>query len=324
VNTPSSTGIPNFRQIRSFLALAKHLSFTRAAEELGISQPTLTVQIHQLEEILSVVLFDRNRRQVRLTEVGKNLLQPLEQLLTDLEAVLNFSSDHAQLKSGTIRIACLPSVAASLLPKAIRAFNQQYPGINIQIYDIDAEAIIEMVKLEQVDFGVGMTLLPDRDITIDSFLSDYLCVYYPEGHPLQIKKHRKIRLKDCAQYPLILTSRNGSIRKVLEHALMDEEIEINIASEANYMSTALAMVRENLGITILPASATLNGSMEGIDFAPIDSPHLHREIGITRKQSKRLSPAAESFLLTLKHEAEQDRLFNESILASSEYQKRSA
>lgn len=312
MNTTSSISVPNFRQIRSFLALAKHLSFTRAAEELGISQPTLTVQIHQLEEMLSVTLFDRNRRQVRLTHVGRDLLQPLEQLLVDLEAVMNFSSDHAKLKSGTIRIASLPSVASILLPKAIRAFNSEYPGILVQAYDIDAEQVVEMVKLEQADFGIGAKMLPDKDITVDDFLTDQLCVYFPDGHPLQTKKKHKIELSECVDYPLIMSERNGSVRKLVERAIIDEGLDVTIAQEINTIPTALGMVRCGLGVAILPYSAVLNGSMQGIDFLPMASPHLHREIGIMRKASKRLSPAAEHFLNVLLVVSKEDEIFKEN------------
>ncbi len=305
----SSFAVPNFRQIRSFLALARLLSFTRAAEELGISQPTLTVQIHQLEEMLSVILFDRNRRQVRLTDIGRNLLQPFEQLLADLEAVRNFTSDHSQLRNGTIRLAALPSLASSLLPKAIHAFTETHPGVTVHVQDVDVDQIIQMLKLEQLDFGIGMKLLPDKDITTDAFLADQLCVFFPEGHPLQAKKNRKIELEDCLAYPLILTSRGGSTRMLVERALVGETQEVTVAQEVNHMSTALGLVQNGMGISILPASAVANGSMSGLDFAPIASPHLHRKIGIMRKTSRQLSPAASRFLEVLANVARENPIF---------------
>ncbi|MEN3930206.1 LysR family transcriptional regulator [Microvirga sp. W0021] len=308
----TTTSIPNFRQIKSFLALARHLSFTRAAEELGISQPTLTVQIHQLEETLSVILFDRNRRQVRLTDVGRNLLEPLEQLLTDLDAVMNFSNDRAQLRSGTVRIAAMPSISSSLIPKTIRIFQEKYPGVSVQIYDIDAEQIIEMVKLEQVDFGVGMKVLPDREIIIDEFLTEQLCVFFPEDHPLQSKKSGKITLKDCTEFPLILTNRSSSLRKMIDRELIESGLEVQIAQEANFMATALAMTRANIGITILPNSAIGNGSTKGLDYAPVHSPHLYRKIGIVQKQNKRLSPSASYFLKDLNAVAQENKMFTEN------------
>jgi len=312
---PANNGTPNFRQIRSFLALAKHLSFTRAAEELHISQPTLTVQIHQLEEMLSVVLFDRNRRQVRLTAAGESLIQPLEQLLIDLEAVMSLSSNHASLKSGNIRVAALPSIAASLLPAAIRIFKKDYPGISVHVHDVVAENIVALVKAEQVDFGIGMRLTPDKDTKVDDFITDRLCVFFPVGHPLEAKKPH-ITLKDCAQYPLILTGRNSSVRNLLERSLMEEHLEIQVANESNYISTALGMARAGLGITILPASAVDNGCMTNLDFAEIVSPQLPRQIGIISRTSRNLSPAAKSFIATLRLTAGTHDRFREIAFAS--------
>lgn len=313
--SPANNGTPNFRQIRSFLALAKHLSFTRAAEELHISQPTLTVQIHQLEEMLSVALFDRNRRQVRLTTAGESLIQPLEQLLFDLEAVMSMSSDHASLKSGNVRVASLPSIAGSLLPSAVKAFKEQHPGINLHIHDAVAEDIVSLVKAEQVDFGIGMRMTPDKDTRVEEFIVDKLCVFFPVGHPLAAKKPH-ISLKDCTQYPFILTGRNSSVRNLLERSLTEEQLEIQVVNESNYMSTALGMARAGLGVAILPASAADNGSMTELDFAEIVSPSLPRQIGIIFKSSRSLSPAAENFLAALRLTAKTYERFREIALAS--------
>src|SRR5690242_21485013 len=108
--------IQGLRHIRAFLAVARLGSFTRAAAELNVSQPALTVQIRQLEESLGVRLFDRNKRQVVLTQAGRNLLAPLKRVFTDLEAVMDASHDLAGLRRGSVAVATLPSVAAGILP----------------------------------------------------------------------------------------------------------------------------------------------------------------------------------------------------------------
>jgi DNA-binding transcriptional LysR family regulator len=107
--------IHDLRHIRAFLALARAGSFTRAAAELHMSQPTLTVQIQQLENALGVKLFDRNKRHVALTQAGRDLLVPLERILIDVEAITTSAEELLEHRRGLVTVAALPSVSAGLL-----------------------------------------------------------------------------------------------------------------------------------------------------------------------------------------------------------------
>lgn len=293
--------IQSVRHIRAFLAVARLGSFTRAAEELHVSQPALTVQIRQLEDALGVRLFDRNKRQVVLTQLGRELLAPLTQVLTDLEAVMSASQNLAGLQRGVVTVATLPSIAAGLLPFAINRFVADHPAIAVHISDVAAEQILQLVKAEQVDFGLGTRLGSDRDIEVIDFLADRLCAFFPEGHPLAGR--HSLALRDVVAFPLILTARGTSVRTLVERALEKEALEIRCACEANYMSTAVGLVRAGLGVSILPESAVNAAACDGIRMEPIRSPGLTRKIGIVRKRNRSLSPAAERFVEVLKEAA---------------------
>jgi LysR family transcriptional regulator, carnitine catabolism transcriptional activator len=293
--------IQGVRHIRAFLAVNRLGSFTRAAAELNVSQPALTVQIRQLEETLGVRLFDRNKRQVVLTPMGRDLLAPLARVLTDLEAVMSASHDLSGLRRGSVSVAVLPSVASGLLPIAIRRFMADYPGVTVHVRDVVAERVVELVKAEEVDFGVGSRVGPDRDVVVDSFLIDRMCAFYPDRHPLAGR--RRLSLAEVVVFPLILTARGTSVRTLVERALEQEGLSISLACEANYMSTAVGMVRAGLGVSILPQSAVDTASCEGIGVEPINAPGLTRRIGLIRKASRSLSPAAERFVAVLKESA---------------------
>ena len=293
--------LQGIRHIRAFLAVARLGSFTRAASELHVSQPALTVQIRQLEESLKVRLFDRNKRQVVLTQVGKDLLPSLAQVLSDLEAVMSASQDLANLRRGSVSVATLPSVAAGLLPMAIRRFAAGHPDIAVHVSDVVAERILQLVKAEEVDFGIGSRMGPDRDIDIIDFLIDQLCVFFPEGHPLAEREAPVLR--EVVAFPLILTARGTSVRTLVDRALEREDLEITLACEANYMSTAVGLVRAGLGVAILPESAVHAAACEGIGMTAIRTTGLTREIGIIRKRDRTLSPAAERFVEVLKEAA---------------------
>lgn len=310
--------IQGVRHIRGFLAVARLGSFTRAAAELNVSQPALTVQIRQLEDALGVRLFDRNKRQVELTKAGRDLLTPLERVLIDLEAVLSASHDLAGLRRGSVAVAALPSVATGLLPLAIRRFMAEHPGIAVQVSDVVAERIVELVKAEQVDFGIGSRVGPDRDIEIEEFLTDRMCAFFPDGHPLAARG--PLTLRDIAAYPLILTARGTSVRQLVERVLEREGLEVSLACDANYMSTAVGMVRAGLGVSILPESAVETASCEGIRVEPILTAGLTRRIGFIRKANRSLSPAAEAFVAVLRAAAWQPLTHFASLGRSQEEQ----
>jgi LysR family transcriptional regulator, carnitine catabolism transcriptional activator len=290
--------IQGLRHIRGFLAVARLGSFTRAAAELHVSQPALTVQIRQLEESLGVALFDRNKRQVHLTPAGRSLLAPLERVLVDMEAAIGVGHDLAGLRRGTVAIATLPSVAAGLLPTALRRFAAAWPGITVQVHDVVAETVVRRVKAEAVDFGIGSRIRADREIEVADLLTDRMCAFVPDDHPLAAT--RSPSLREVAAYPLILTHRDSSVRHLVERALEREELAFTLACEANYMSTAVGMVRGGLGVSILPESAVEAASCAGIAVRPIRTAGLTRRIGILTRAGRSLSPAAAAFVAVLR------------------------
>jgi DNA-binding transcriptional LysR family regulator len=209
----------SLRDIRAFVAVAQTGSFTRAATQLHLSQPALTVQIRRLEETVGTRLFDRNSRNVSLTPVGRELLPTLQKSLHDMEHVLADARSLSDGTSGTVRIACLPSFAASLLPDLIRAFRQKLPDVTFQIRDVVANVVNALVRNEDVDIGLtgGETTDPSLDVLYAG--EDRLVAVCPKGHPLA--KRRSIGLADLLRTPLVLTARGTSVRAVVDAALAD-------------------------------------------------------------------------------------------------------
>nr|WP_274610454.1 LysR substrate-binding domain-containing protein [Rhodospirillum rubrum] len=205
------------------------------------------------------------------------------------------SSDLALARRGTVRVAALPSVSARLLPVAMVRFKKSHPGIVVRVRDVVGEDIVALVKAEEVDFGVGIRLTPDRDIKVEDFVSDSICAFFPNGHPLETGPSI-LTMADCVAYPLILTGRNSSVRVLFERSMAREGVEVQVAAEANYMSTALGMVRAGLGVAVLPASAVDSGNAIGLGFKVIDAPWLSRRVGIVRKSGRSLPPVAELFI----------------------------
>ena len=218
--------IHDLRHIRAFLALARAGSFTRAAAELHMSQPTLTVQIQQLETAVGVKLFDRNKRHVALTQAGRDLLVPLERILIDVEAIATSTNELLAHRRGLVTVAALPSVAAGLLPRAIRKLSGSYPGITVRVFDGVASTVAAMVKAGQVDFGISSQTYGDRELTSHVLSMDRLCAVVATNHALARK--RSMTLLELARHPLILMLKDSSSRQIVDLAFNREGLVSNV------------------------------------------------------------------------------------------------
>jgi len=284
----------SLRQIRSYVCVAELKSFTRAAATLHISQPALTVQIRNLEDALRSRLFDRNSRSVELTRAGKELLPLLQRALQDLDAVVADTHAKSAGRGGMVRIASLPSFAASLLPDVILACRAKNPALGFVVRDAVAERVTALVCNEDVDVGLTGGEVPTAEVDVLHRMKDRLCLVYPEGHP--VGRRRRLRVEDLVDLPLVLTDPTTSVRAHVESAFLELGRRPVIACEATYMMTAVAMVRAGLGFTILPASAREIRAEPTLRRRPIDGPAFVRTITIIKKANRTLPHACEPFL----------------------------
>lgn len=290
--------IEDMRHIRAFLAVARIGNFTRAASELHVSQSALTVQIKQLEESLGVSLFDRGKRRVALTDAGRDVLSPLERILVDTESLVSRTRELTSLRRGLVTMAVLPSLAARIAPRAIQKFTRMYPGVVVRIRDVVAEKIVEAVKKEDVDFGISNRLRADEELKSSLLLTDRLCAFASKGHLLA--KQGTMTLMEIAAHPLIVTGRDSGVREVLEEAMRRAKRPLVIAYETNYISTALGLAKEGLGIAILPEVAADMDKSVPIHSIAITKPVLSRKVEIIEKKDRSLSPSAAQMVKILK------------------------
>lgn len=281
--------ISDLRHVRAFLTAARLGNFTRAAAELHVSQSAFSVQIKQLEDSLGVVLFDRSKRRVALTSAARELLVPLERILIDVEAVAVRTQQLAGLRRGMVGIAALPSVAAEVLPQAIKNFTETFPGIAVRVQDIVSEKLIEAVKQEQVDFGIGSKIRADRELKMMTLFVDRLCAFVSTSHP--VAKRKSVTLEELSAFPMILTGKDSSVRELLEKTLRREKLPVTVAYETNHMSTAIGLARAGLGVAALPECAVA-GELGEIRAVAISRPLMRRKIEIIQRRDRTLSPAA--------------------------------
>lgn len=288
----------NLRDIRALVAVAEAGSFTRAAKQLHLSQPALTVQIRRLEEAIGARLFDRNSRHVALTPTGRELLPLLRKSLADMENVLRDARALGQGESGAIRIACLPTFAASVLPELVIAMKREVPRVSFQIRDVVASMVNTLVRSEETDIGLTGGDVSDPELEVLHAGVDRLVAVCPRTHPLA--KKRRVGLADLARLPLVLTARGTSVRAVVDAALGATAGTLELACEPTYMMTAVAMVRGGLGVTILPETAREVRAEPGLVVKAIDDPAFARPIAIVKKRGRTLPAVTERFLARMR------------------------
>ena len=288
----------SIRQLSAFISVADNDSFTRASEQMHLTQSAVSGLIKELESSLGIVLFDRTTRQLSLSVVGHHLLPQARRILNEMQLFENEASSLTSLAQGQVRLA-VSQFAASSMPAVIAQFAKAYPDISVSLLDCSAENVLEHIQNIEVDLGVGTErgfTEPDDDISADLLYQLPFCVVMPDNHALAQKS--EVIWQDLVDTPLI-TLQGPFIEQVT--AELDEEIASHIQQaryKVNFMSTALEMTRQGFGITLcLPYMPEVIDwvSANGLQMRPLAQPVKMRRFFIYQRSSRALSPASIAF-----------------------------
>ncbi len=254
-----SIGITNSRQtmllrhIRYFLAVAEHRNFTRAAEALHVSQPTLSQQIKQLEDTLHAPLLDRSGRTIVLTDAGVAYLDYARRALQDLEAGRRAIHDVQDLSRGTLRIAMTPTFTAYLIGPLVDMFNSHYPGITLTIQEMPQERMEMLLNDDALDLGIAFGEVRSPDIEALTLLRESLALMVGKSHPYA-KGGRAITLEDLNSQALVLLNTEFATRQMIDRVFRQLGAAPRIAIEVNSISAIVEIVRRGRLATVLPAA----------------------------------------------------------------------
>lgn len=288
----------DLRQLRVFIAVARLGNFTRAAERLNLSQPNLSLLVRRLEQTLGVRLFDRSTRSVTLTVAGQEFLPTAERLVEEFDGAIAAVTDLAARRRGRVTVAALPSIAATLLPKAIAELSARHPQITVSLRDDVADQILARVRSGEVDFGVGATDMADSQLVTTPLIEDVMVAVFDPTHALAGR--RRLTWRCVADYPLIGMSRDSSVRRLTGSAFARCGLVVEPRYEAKYMSTAIGLVASGLGVAVLPSSAALMAEQAGLRSATLHEPVVRRKIGILMRRGRSLSPSASALFAILR------------------------
>lgn len=281
----------NLKVLSTFLAVAENASFRKAADQVHLSLPAVSMQIKQLEERLGVALFQRTTRRVELTAEGEQLLISTRKAMAEIDAALARIEQAANAQQGHLAFACVPTVAGTRLPALLTEFARNYPAITVRVRELTQPELLEAVRRREVDFGIGPQ--PDRPGELAGqplFVDDYVAVL-PVTHPAAGKS--SIALRDLASMKLLALG-TSHLRRHLTDTLEAEGLAPDLSYEFTNVSTALAMIEAGLGVGILPRVAVPAGKT--LKAVRIVRPVMTRTIAILTIRGHTLSPAAARFV----------------------------
>jgi len=285
-------------QLRAFVTVSREGSFTRAAEQLHTSQPSVTTSIKQLEAVLGLKLFDRSTKVLSLTKASTAFLPVIERILEDLDSTLADFQAAADGTKGSVAVAVLPSVATIVLPGAIKSFSAAFPRTRISLRDDNSSGVCERVLRGEVDLGVAGQTDQSAGLDFEPLLRDPFGVVAHKSHPLA-REQGPVTWNELAAYPFISFAADTGIRPILDTL---RDVPENITSpwiEVSNIATVLSLLKTNLGIAALP-KMSVNPIENDVVFRTLLDPPLFRELGLITRSGRSLAPAAQNFVEHMK------------------------
>jgi DNA-binding transcriptional LysR family regulator len=276
------------RRLKVFHTVARLLSFTKAAEELHMTQPAVTFQVRQLEEYFNTRLFDRTHNKVNLTPAGERVAEFAERIF-DLYAEMESGvRDLTGEISGALTIGASTTIAEYMLPALLGEFKNQYPDINLRLKVSNSEGIVSMVEHNVIDLGVVESAVNNKNLIVEVCHEDQLVLVAAPDHEL-VKRGGKVNASDIVRYPFVSREEGSGTRDVVMQYLMEHKVspgDMTFSLELGSPEAIKGAVEAGMGITILSRSIIgkelkLNMLVE----LPLDPP-LVRPFSFVRQRQK--------------------------------------
>ncbi|MER7466128.1 transcriptional regulator CynR [Streptomyces sp. NPDC097981] len=280
------------RHLRYLLAVAEHGSFTRAAEELHISQPTLSQQIRQLERTVDAQLLDRTGRAVRLTDAGTAFVPYARRALQDLAAAERAVVDVADLSRGSLRLAMTPTFTAYLLGPLAAEIHARHPGIRLNVKEMTQGGLESALLADDVDLGIAFHGSHLPGIAATGLFTETLGLVVGPAHP-HSGRTEPLPVSELAPLPLALLGSGFATRAHIDAYLHQYRVEPPIAVEADSISALTEIVRRTGLATVLPDALTHGHT--GLHPVPLAPALPARTVVLLRRESAYESAASRAF-----------------------------
>ncbi|TAG09720.1 MAG: LysR family transcriptional regulator [Verrucomicrobia bacterium] len=281
------------RHLRYLRAVADAGSFTRAAAEIGLTQPTLSQQIAQLEQGLGVELLTRSRRECRLTPAGEMVMQYAGRILGDVDALKRSLDDMSELRRGTLRIGALPTLAQCLLPRVLTRFHQAHPDIRVTVLEMSVDDMARAIANGMIELGIGC-LGTSLGLKGELLFSEELVAVLAKDDALS--NRTVVTVAELAKRPIIVPPPGYGTRTLINHAWAKSRRRAIFSLEVSSVESALQAVSGSGSPAILPSSALWGLHPAGWIVRRITRPVMRRQIGFLVTQGGHPRPAIQALI----------------------------
>lgn len=292
----------NLFQFEVFVQVVDTGNFTKAGEILGLTQSGVSHNISALESELGIILLNRGRNGVSLTDAGKRIISHIRNVLKESEQIKQKTAAILGMKVGKIRIGSFQSASARLLPAIISYFKSRYEGIELDLYEGGYNEITEWVENGIID--IGFVSLPVKGLETIPLLKDKLVVLLPSGHHLH--EYSSLTMEQISKEPFIMPKAGCEV--LIKERFQSYGLMPNIQFEVEDNQTLISMVQEGLGLTVIPQLTLPTNLTHGSTVELV--PETYRYIGLVVKSIKDCTPAVKEFIKASQKFANKIERFN--------------
>ena len=279
------------RQLRVFIEVSRLRSFSRAGDEIGLTQSAVSRCVRELEGELGLKLIDRTTREVQLTDVGVNLVGTVSRLLADLDEALREVRDLGQQRRGRVIVAASPTVACRLMPRVVASCLRQFPLITLSLRDDVQSDVLRKVKSGEVDFGVVIGPFSSDELESEPVMTDSFCLVARRDH--RLGRESAVPWEALAGERLVMLDYASGSRPIIDAVMHEHGVGAQVVQELGHSATVFGLVEAGVGVSVLPWLALPLPADSSLVALPLE-PRAERTVELVRRRDRSLSPAAES------------------------------
>jgi len=274
-------------QLKYVLAVAEHQNFTKAAEKTFVTQPTLSMQIQKLEDQLDVLIFDRTKKPIALTEIGKKIVQQAKNIVNEADRIQDIVDQQKGFIGGEFKLGIIPTVMPTLLPMFLRNFTNKFPKVHLKIEELNTDDLIQKLDEGHLDAGIAATPLLQENIKERVLYYEPFVGYIPQQH--RLASSSRITIGDLNIDDILLLEdghcfRDGVINLCKSAKTnLDDRFQI----ESGSFETLIKLSEEGMGMTLLPYLHTLDlGEKQKANLHHFNDPAPAREVSLIYPKSE--------------------------------------
>lgn len=288
------------RDLKAFMAVVEHGSFTKAASESFVSQPSLSKSIKKLEETLRVELLNRSTRHVELTDAGSIVYKQGQKIMGSVMELHILLDDLLNIQTGAIKLGIPPLIGTLFFPDIARNFHMQYPKVRLELVERGAKMIGTLVENGEVDIGIVVLPTNERKFSVQPFVEDQFFVFINDSHPLALKEY--IQLEDLKNETFIIFTEEFTLHDYVINTCNTAGFTPIIGYKSSQWDLIVELVSSNLGITLLPYSIAAKQTNKNVKIIPLKDFDMPWRLGVITKKNTYQSFALKQLLNSISRE----------------------